>query len=50
MLCDEDSVLSFWHRVRQFTERLFLVPVPPPGLLAVVSGGELPVHGWLGYI
>ncbi len=32
--CDE---LYFWSGVREFAERVFLVPAPPPGLLSIVS-------------
>jgi hypothetical protein len=31
----EESSMRFWQCVQRFTERLFLVPAPPPGLLSV---------------
>ncbi len=32
----ENDEVDFWSRLREFSERVFLVPAPPPGLLSLV--------------
>lgn len=36
-LTDNDEVLDFWCSLREFAERVFLIPAPPPGLLSLVN-------------
>ena len=37
MVTDEDEEAEFWDVLKDYTERLFLVPSPPQGMLAVVG-------------
>lgn len=36
MLIKEEEQIDFWDFLREFAERIFLVPAPPVGHLAVV--------------
>ena len=36
-LVEECEDRNFWEVVKMFSERVFLVPAPPPGYLSVVS-------------
>ena len=38
LLITEGEDVDFWEFLRDFSERIFLVPTPPVGHLAVVSG------------
>lgn len=38
MLTNEDEEVNFWEAVQLYTERLFLIPSLPSGMLAMVSG------------
>ena len=38
MLMKEEEDVDFWEFLRDFAERIFLVPTPPVGQLAVVRG------------
>ena len=38
MLTNEDEQVDFWELVQLYTERLFLIPSLPSGMLAMVSG------------
>ena len=38
MLTNEDEQVDFWEVVQLYTERLFLIPSLPSGVLAMVSG------------
>ena len=40
LLITEGEDVDFWEFLRDFSERLFLVPTPPVGHLAVVSEGK----------
>ena len=37
VVTDEDEEAEFWEVLKDYAERLFLVPSPPQGMLAVVG-------------